>query len=85
MFNSLGNLELDDRVALAAIDFNAGSYVEMTGSAHVIYDPRPVVLLSPRSVHRVDGAIPGGWDLVERSRYNPPAQRPTTRAQGAGS
>eukprot|EP00038_Savillea_parva_P010360 m.189764 g.189764 ORF g.189764 m.189764 type:complete len:615 (+) comp17820_c0_seq1:269-2113(+) len=37
-FNTLGNLELDDRVGVTFVDFGTGSLLHITGHAHVLYD-----------------------------------------------
>lgn len=39
MFNTLGNLEVDSRAGLTALDFHRGAVVEMTGEARVTFEP----------------------------------------------
>ncbi|CAI7979900.1 Pyridoxamine 5'-phosphate oxidase-related FMN-binding [Frankia sp. Hr75.2] len=42
MFNSLGNLQVDDTAALAFVDFGTGDTVQLSGRAHVEWaDPGP--------------------------------------------
>jgi predicted pyridoxine 5'-phosphate oxidase superfamily flavin-nucleotide-binding protein len=38
MFNSFGNLEVNPRAGLLALDFRSGAVLSLTGSAHVIWD-----------------------------------------------
>lgn len=67
MYNSLGNLELDRRLALLAIDFTNGSTTEISGTAHVVHEPKPVVVLTPQLLKTVTHEIPGGWQSPEAS------------------
>lgn len=67
MYNSLGNLELDRRLALLAIDFTNGTTTEISGTATVVHEPQPVVVLTPQLVEKVTHAIPGGWKSPEAS------------------
>ena len=38
MFNSLGNLEVNPRAGLLALDFESGDVLSLSGSAHVVWD-----------------------------------------------
>lgn len=60
-YNSLGNLALDRRLALLAIDFTNGTTTEISGTTHVAHEPKPVVVLIPQLAEQVTHAIPGGW------------------------
>ncbi len=41
MFNTFGNLELDNRAGLAIPDFRTGAILQISGTATVDYDPPP--------------------------------------------
>ena len=76
MFNTFGNLVLDDRMAFSTTDFVTGRTVHITGRASVeqtgLAEPAP-----QRRVHFdvdeviVSHAAIGQWTDVEPSRYNP--------------
>jgi hypothetical protein len=42
MFNSFGNLEVNPRAGLLALDFETGALLSLTGTARVIWDGRLV-------------------------------------------
>lgn len=76
MFNTLGNLVLDSRLAITDVDYATGRTVHMTGTATVT----PTGLPAPqpqRNVHmtidevRTSFAPMGAWTDVETSRYSP--------------
>ena len=50
MFNSFGNLALDPTAALLFIDFRSGRTLQLSGSAHVTWTPRPPTAPWPTSV-----------------------------------
>ncbi len=76
MYNTLGNLRLDDRLALTAVDFTTGRNVQLTGRATVsrtglsLPDPERSVSIKIDDV-RVSWASVGQWVDVEPSRYSP--------------
>ena len=81
MFNTLGNLELDNRAGLAIPDFRTGAMLQISGHATVDYDspphartpgaPRTVELAISR-VHYATSVIPAPGGPVEYSRFLPP-------------
>lgn len=83
MFNTLGNLEVDPRAGLTAIDFERGVLVEMTGKARLALDPVREVTHATGGTGRYwtfdverwrDSPIPPAvrfGPLVEASPYNP--------------
>ncbi len=69
MFNSLGNLELDDRAGLTVPDFDTGALLQITGRATVRYatpDERTVEITVGHVVHRT-GVLPWRYGPVEYS------------------
>jgi len=76
MFNTLGNLVLDDRLAITDVDFSTGRTVHLTGRAEVrtndgaVDNPPRVVRFTVEEV-RISRAPVGEWTDVEASRYNP--------------
>lgn len=76
MFNTLGNLVLDDRLGISDLDFSTGRTVHMTGRAEV-RDGDPANPSAPRLVRfhveevRVSLAPVGDWTDIEASRYSP--------------
>lgn len=81
MFQSFGNLELDDRAGLAFIDFDTGQVLQLTGRARVEWDIKNLDIESAamRIVHfKIDGvrrsvgpATNYRWGKVDYSPYNP--------------
>lgn len=81
MFNTFGNLELDNRAGLAIPDFRTGAILQISGTATVDYDPPPPARTpgAPRTVevaishvHYTTGVIPAPGGPVEYSRFLPP-------------
>ena len=76
MYNTLGNLRLDDRLGLTAVDFTTGRSLQLTGRATVrstglsLPEPERSVSLKIDDV-RVSWASVGQWVDVEPSRYSP--------------
>lgn len=76
MFNTFGNLVLDDRLAITDVDLATGRTIHMTGRAEV-----QTAELAPDDVQRqvvftldefvVSHASAGSWTDVEASRYSP--------------
>jgi predicted pyridoxine 5'-phosphate oxidase superfamily flavin-nucleotide-binding protein len=84
MFQTLGNLTIDPRAGLLFLDWDAGTALQLTGDARIIWDDealasRPaaerLIAIEITAVHEIDGAMPVRWGLVERSRLNPPVNR----------
>jgi len=81
MFNTLGNLVLDDRLAISDVDLDTGRVLHLTGRAKVVAtgadEPG-----AQREVHfaldeaRTSIAPVGTWTDVQASRYNPPVLIP---------
>ncbi len=81
MFNTFGNLELDNRAGLAIPDFRTGAILQISGTATVDYDPPPhartpgaprTVEVAISHVHYATGVIPAPSGPVEYSRFLPP-------------
>ncbi len=76
MYNTLGNLRLDDRLGLTAVDFTTGRNLQLTGRATVrstglsLPEPERSVSLKIDDV-KVSWASVGQWVDVEPSRYSP--------------
>lgn len=76
MYNTLGNLRLDDRLALTAVDLTTGRNLQLTGRASVrktgltLPNPERSVSLKIDDV-RVSWVSVGQWVDVEPSRYSP--------------
>lgn len=75
MFNTFGNLVLDNRLAVTDTDFATGRTIHMTGRANVELtgdaEPARRVLFDIEEVIVTYAAI-GIWTDVEPSRYSPP-------------
>ena len=78
MFNTLGNLRLDDRLAITTVDFENGRTIQMTGRATEVStgldlpEPERMVMFHIDDV-LVSWAPVGHWDHIEPSRYTPSA------------
>ncbi|MEM7516915.1 MAG: pyridoxamine 5'-phosphate oxidase family protein [Planctomycetota bacterium] len=81
MFQTLGNLFVDDRAGLALLDFEGGALLQVEGRAFVTEDPelvasfagaRRVVELEVWSVTRSEWAGGASWTLGEFSPALPP-------------
>ena len=70
MFNTLGNLQLDDHLGLTIVDPADGTTLQLSGRAEVLWEPRRVVLRVERAVRR-EQLAPLTWTL-ERAARNPP-------------
>ena len=76
MFNTLGNLRLDDRLAITTVDFENGRTIQMTGRATeestglALPEPERMVVFHIDDV-LVSWAPVGHWDHIEPSRYTP--------------
>lgn len=84
MFQTFGNITVDPRVGAVLTDFERGRLVSLTGRARVIHEAedrgQPTGGTGRYWELEVDRwqdiAMPTAyrWDLVERSRFNPPAR-----------
>jgi predicted pyridoxine 5'-phosphate oxidase superfamily flavin-nucleotide-binding protein len=88
MFQTLGNIAIDPRAGLLFVEWETGSVLQLTGRARVVWDEEQVArwpgaerLVDVRidAVREREGAMPGGWRLVEASRVNPPPRGGTAR------
>ena len=76
MYNTLGNLRLDDRLGLTTVDFTTGRNLRLTGRASVrstgltLPEPKRSVSLKIDDVG-VSWASVGHWVDVEPSSYSP--------------
>lgn len=80
MFQTLGNLASDPHAGIAFADFASGDVLQLTGRAHVDWDPartarfpgaERVVEFSIDEVREMRGALPLRADAVEPSPFNP--------------
>jgi predicted pyridoxine 5'-phosphate oxidase superfamily flavin-nucleotide-binding protein len=80
MFQTLGNLQANPQAGLLLIDFAGGATLQVTGSAHIIWDPQRVaefagaerlVELTVTAAVEIAGAHPLRSDRVEFSPFNP--------------
>lgn len=77
MFNTLGNLVLDNRLALTDVDFETGRTIQITGRASVTRDVdtarygdvERVIRLTIDDLRVVHAPI-GSWSHIEASRYS---------------
>jgi predicted pyridoxine 5'-phosphate oxidase superfamily flavin-nucleotide-binding protein len=85
MFNTLGNLHLDQRAGLLIPDFGTGDLLHLTGSASVDFDPPPdhrhpgarrIITVAASRVVRRAAALPFRYGKVEYSPFLP--RRPGT-------
>jgi len=83
MFKTLGNLTVDSRAGLLFLDWQTGTALQLTGRAEIVWDAKEIrawpgaerlVRIAVLAVHEQSGAMPGGWELIEPSRLNPPAK-----------
>ena len=82
MFNTLGNIEAYPWAGLAFVDTDAGVLVQITGTAEIDWNPgrisefpgaeRLVRLRVGRVVER-EKRLPGPWEVIEYSPFNPEA------------
>lgn len=60
MFNSFGNLEVNPRAGLLALDFHSGGLLSLTGSARVLWDD-PRVAAFAEAERLLEFRVHGGW------------------------
>ncbi len=80
MFNTLGNLAVNPLSGLLFIDFERGRTLQVTGTAHIVWDTESVaefagaerlVEFQIDQVIAIAGACPLHWRFVEYSPFNP--------------
>jgi hypothetical protein len=85
MFNTLGNLHLDERAGLLIPDFGTGDLLHLSGSASVDFDPPPdhrhpgarrIITVTASRVVRRAAALPFSYGKAEYSPFLP--RRPGT-------
>jgi predicted pyridoxine 5'-phosphate oxidase superfamily flavin-nucleotide-binding protein len=83
MFNTLGNLEVNDRAGLLLPDWDSGTLLHLTGTAVVDWSrehaadvpgAQRLVDFTVNRVVRVPGATSLRWSDPELSRFNPPTR-----------
>jgi hypothetical protein len=87
MFNTLGNLHLDQRAGLLIADFGTGDLLHLSGSASVDFEPPPghrhpgarrIITVTASRVVRRSAALPFRYGTAEYSPFLP--RRPGSRA-----
>lgn len=82
MFNSLGNLLVDPRIALVVPALERGALIQISGRATISDDPgarapypgaERVLEVAVEVVAEIPGALPAGWTLLGYSPFDPPA------------
>jgi predicted pyridoxine 5'-phosphate oxidase superfamily flavin-nucleotide-binding protein len=80
MFNTLGNMEVNPRAGLLLPDWNSGTTLQLSGTAHVDWDPeraaaipgaQRIVEFDIEHVVEIAGASPLRWTAPTYSRFNP--------------
>jgi hypothetical protein len=78
MFNTLGNLHLDQRAGLLIPDFRTGDLLHLSGSASVDFDPLPderhpgarrIITVAASRVVRRAAALPFRYGKAEHSPF----------------
>lgn len=79
LFNTLGNLEIDDRAGLLFIDFTQGDTLQLSGRAQVLWDApyqqeyagaERFVRFVVERVVRIPAALPLRWKFDQASPFN---------------
>ncbi len=83
MFQTLGNLQLDDRVGLSSVDFETGRLLQLTGrgsiqpaNAHDVYSQRTLLIAIDEV--RSSWADVGTWTDIEAFDIQPNMANPAT-------
>ncbi len=78
MFNTLGNIAANPKVGLLFVDFERGDTLQLSGEAHVIWDPaRAAEFAGARRVVEfrvgevVENTVPLRWRFAAYSPFNP--------------
>lgn len=81
MFQTLGSLTVDPRASLLFLDWETGTALQLTGRARIVWEGQELkshpgaerlIEYEIDAVHESERAMPARWNLVERSRLNPP-------------
>ncbi len=81
MFQTLGNLAVDERAGLLVLDFERGDVLQLSGTARVDWDAaraqalpgaERVVDFTIAAVHERPRAVPLRWRWLDASPHNPP-------------
>jgi hypothetical protein len=81
MFQTLGNLTVDPCAGLLFLDWEKGTALQLTGRARIVWEGQELkahpgaerlIEYEIDAVHESERAMPARWNLVERSRLNPP-------------
>ncbi|MYR40731.1 pyridoxamine 5'-phosphate oxidase family protein [Streptomyces sp. SID5910] len=82
MFLTLGNLLLNASAGLLVPDWETGTTLHLSGTAHTVWDPEEIarvpgaqrlVEFTVEAVREITGASPLRWSSPAYSRFNPPA------------
>ena len=80
MFQTLGNIAADPRVGLLFVDFGAGTTLQLTGRARILWESEALALLKGAEralaievdeIVEIEERGPLGWRFVEYSPFNP--------------
>jgi hypothetical protein len=71
MFQTLGNIASDGRAGLLVIDFESGSILQLSGTAHIVWQPERRVELRIERTVEVPAGLPLRWRFVAASPFNP--------------
>ncbi|WP_049558751.1 pyridoxamine 5'-phosphate oxidase family protein [Nonomuraea sp. SBT364] len=80
MFMTLGNLALEPRCGLLFLDWDSGNTLQLTGRAHVDWDPgraaavpgaHRLVDFDVEQAVQITGGLPQRWSFGKFSRFNP--------------
>jgi len=80
MFQTLGNIAVDQRVGLLFVDFERGTTLQLSGRARILWEPADYADLKGANraveveidhVVEITGQGPLGWRFVEYSPFNP--------------
>ena len=83
LFQTLGNLAIDNRAGLLFSDWSSGGTLQITGRARIVWDQERVlsypgaerlVEYEIEQIRETDHAGPLRWRLLDRSPYNPPVK-----------
>jgi predicted pyridoxine 5'-phosphate oxidase superfamily flavin-nucleotide-binding protein len=81
MFQTLGNLTVHPSIGLLWLDWAAGSALQVSGRARIVWDPRALqsrpgaqrlVEVTIDGVREHERAMPASWTLIEPYERNPP-------------
>jgi hypothetical protein len=85
MFNTFGNLEVNPRAGLVALDFESGAILSLTGTARVIWDG-PQVESFEGAERLLEMEVETGWLWRDILRgWSPAVPSPHLRGTGTWS